>query len=145
MWMHSGHIRTHKKTKPNHTHNPPDARGRSRNHWLQNDSRHVRHDSAHNCVVRCKGTSVHDASLQRGLQADLQAMKRSKLGTTPYPRRGSASAPLKGRKEGGQPRATRDEGDNERGRKQLCTRPAANTHSSAGTAASATEAPTKRT
>jgi hypothetical protein len=61
-----------------------------------------------------------------------------KSGTTPYPRGASASAPPKGRKEGGQRQATREEGGNERGRKQLCTRPAANTRSPAGTATSAT-------
>jgi hypothetical protein len=63
----------------------------------------------------------------------------------PYPRGASALAPPKERKEGGQRRATREEGGNETGRKQLCTRPAANTRSPAGTAASATDAPTKRT
>jgi hypothetical protein len=53
--------------------------------------------------------------------------KESTSGTTPYPGGASASAPPKGRKEGGQRRATREEGGDERGRKQLCTRPAANT------------------
>jgi hypothetical protein len=71
--------------------------------------------------------------------------KKSKSGTTPYPRGASGSAPPKERKEGGQRRATRDEGGKARGRKQLCTRPAANTRSPVGTAASATDAPTKRT
>jgi hypothetical protein len=73
----------------------------------------------------------------------LKQKKKSKSGTTPYPRGASASAPPKGRKEGGQRRATREEGGKERGRKQLCTRPAANTRSPVGTAASATDAPTK--
>jgi hypothetical protein len=36
--------------------------------------------------------------------------EKSKSGTTPYPRGASASAPPKGRKEGGQRRATREEG-----------------------------------
>jgi hypothetical protein len=47
------------------------------------------------------------------------------------------------RAEGG--RATRVEGGSERGRKQLFNRPAAIPRSPAGTGASATEAPTKRT
>jgi hypothetical protein len=42
-----------------------------------------------------------------------------------------------------QRRATRDEGGNERGLKQLCTSPGANTLSPADTAASAAEAPTQ--
>jgi hypothetical protein len=63
------------------------------------------------------------------VRTSLKKRKKSKSGTAPYPRGASASAPPKGRKEGGQRRATRDQGGNERGLKQLCTRPAANTRS----------------
>jgi hypothetical protein len=44
--------------------------------------------------------------------------KKSKSGTTPYPRGASASAPPRGRKEGRQHRATRDQGGNDRGLNQ---------------------------
>jgi hypothetical protein len=74
-----------------------------------------------------------------------QPGKKSKSETTPHPRGASASASPKERKEGRQRRATWEEGGNERGRKQLCTRPAASTRSPAGSAASATEGPTNRT
>jgi hypothetical protein len=48
--------------------------------------------------------------------------KKSKLGTTPHPRRASASAPPEGRKKGRQLLATMGEGCKERGHKQLRTR-----------------------
>jgi hypothetical protein len=63
----------------------------------------------------------------------VQEDPKSKSGTTLHPKRALTSAPPAGRKEGAQRLATRDEGGNARGRKQLRTRPAANTRSSAGT------------
>jgi hypothetical protein len=56
----------------------------------------------------CRTRMLHTCGAQK---------KRGKSRTTPYPRRASASAPPKGRKEGRQRRATRDDGgDDERGR-----------------------------
>jgi hypothetical protein len=66
------------------------------------------------CAVSCSEESARTVKPSPKRQ-------KSESGTTPYPRRASASAPPKGRKEGGQRRATRDQGGSERGRKQLCT------------------------
>jgi hypothetical protein len=104
-------------------------------------------------VTDCETTSANQRNMVstcRLITPLMQAIvaiqkKRSKSGATPYPRGASASAPPKGRKEGGQRRATRDQGGNQRGLKHPGTRPAAKTRSPAGTAASATEAPTKKT
>jgi hypothetical protein len=70
--------------------------------------------------------------------------KEAKSGTTPHPRRASASALRAGRNDRGQRPATPDAGGSTRGDRARRTSPEVNNHEFAGTASLATEAPTKR-
>jgi hypothetical protein len=96
------------------------------------------------CVVLCCVQLTHCLQLvTKGHENYIKKERKSAI--TPHPRRTSASAPPERGKEGGKRPATRDEGSIERGRKHLRTRPAANSRSHSGMAASATKTPAKRT
>jgi hypothetical protein len=88
---------------------------------------------------------VQQRSLFYSLRETPQKKKKTKSGTTPYPKGASASAPRVGRNGRGQRPATRDTGGSARADRERRTSPEANTREPAGTASSATEAPTKRT
>jgi hypothetical protein len=79
------------------------------------------------------------------LRTPSRGKKEPKSGTTPDPNGASASAPQAGRNGRGQHPATRDTGGSARADRERRTSPEAGTHEPAGTASSATEAPTERT
>jgi hypothetical protein len=74
----------------------------------------------------------------------ISSVKYKQIGDHALPQRGFDLGTPKGAEGGGATPGNTRPGRNERGLKQLCTKPAANTRSPVGTAASAKEAPTKK-